>query len=274
MFFFFIFFINGKLLIFNNKLVTKGFQIQRSIDTIGLSFISNLEVSNCTNNADCKLDIIYYRNNDTSKIFTNYKSDKVFDVCCNDIDAKENKCKSNSINLQKDSPYTHVEYLQSDSMKFVTIPSASDDIWTILVTSCVSNGTSFLLNGYVDYKPNFSNYIDERIKKISIFCLRSCIACLIFIICYMIAQKKYNLQATPIQNSFYFLLFCSCISDLFIYLFSDFYNKNSIPLYYFILYSSLFRTVSRTLLLKITYDGLQFPNLISNFVIILLTNKQ
>lgn len=265
MLFYFLFFIDGKLLTFNDTIVTKGFQIQRSIDSEGLSYISNLEVSNCSNK-ECKLDIIYYRNNDTSKIFANYKSDKILNVCCDDHDANDNKCKFNSINLQKDSPYTHVEYFQSDSMKFVTVPFASEGVWSVLITACVSNKTSFKLNGYIDYKPNYSTYVDERAKKISIFCIQSCISCLILTLCYMIAQHKFNSQITTIQNSFYLLTFSSCISDLFIYLFFDFYDKKSMCLLYLLYFSSLFRTFSRTLLFKITYDGLQFPNLINNFV--------
>lgn len=270
MLFFFLYFINGKLLVFNDTTITKGFQIQRSIDSTGLSYLSYLEISNCTskNIKECKLDIIYYRNNDTSIIFSNYKSDKILNICCNDQDAKDNKCKLNSINLQKDSPYTHVEYFQSDSMKFVTVPSTSEAIWSVLITTCVSDEISFKLNGYIDYKPNYSTYIDERIKKISIFCLQSCISCFVFLLCYIIAQHKFNPQIITIQNSFHLLVFLACISDLFIFIYFNYYDKKSICLFYLLFYSALFRTTSRVLLLKITYDGLQYPNLISNFIVI------
>lgn len=255
-------------MIFNNTIVTKGFQIQRSIDSIGLSFVSNISISNCTKNKDCKLDIIYYRNNDTAKIFSNKIHGKSINICCDEKNAQDNKCKLNSINLPKDSPYTHVEYSQSNSMKSVTVPSISEAVWTVLITTCVDSETSFTLNGDIDYKPVFSTYIDERVKKISSFCLQSSIASFIFLIFYIAAQNKFNSQIITTQTSFYVLTIFSCISDLFIYLFFDFYNKYYLLLLYLLYFSSLSRSISRSLLFKITYDGLQFPNVISVFITI------
>ncbi|OHT04568.1 hypothetical protein TRFO_27885 [Tritrichomonas foetus] len=278
MLFFFLTQAFSKFLEFNNVTAKSPYIMQKLIDTSGLTFLPNLQISKCDSSSFCHLDVIFYRYLDTEKVFPQSTSFKP--MCCpksgiinkdgnkasskdnnqnngNSNNDNSNKCEKNRLILKENGPYHRITKFNPNF--FTKHPSdtaiTSEGIWSFIVANC-NEDSDYQLNGYFDYSPVFE-YGDLRIRKICLIALANAIIIIAFLFTYFIYRQMKSPQPTPQHKNILFSGGLAAYSELLICGLYSFVDEKYLKIA--LLFSGIFRSASRSLLFYSTYSGFQYP---------------